>query len=357
MYKFLLIEDSSKDVSSFQDTIKRLNIESGEELYALETAQSYSEAEEKLSGIWDGVIVDIKLDEEHSGNAIIKEIIDNYRIPTCIFTGTPDTNQEENSPILVYKKGEASHEEIVTNLREVVDTGVFNVLGGTGVIETILNRVFWDNLYPQINTWKEKKRNGIDTEKILLRYALGHIQEIVDYEYPEYVTEEMYIKPPINKGIKTGSIVQSDKGKYYIVLSPPCDLAKHNDRYKTDSILICEIEEHNKTNRKEIEEVVNKDKKIRKIKNIISNNDKQYLHWLPNNTLFEGGYINFRKATSFPIDQFFSMFGEPIVSVQDYFVKNILNRFSSYYSRQGQPDFNFDIEAKAIVENIAIEDS
>ena len=42
----------------------------------------------------------------------------------------------------------------------------------------------------------------------------------------------------------------------------------------------------------------------------------------------------------------------PIVKVQDYFTKNILSRFSTYYSRQGQPDFNFDLEAETICKQI-----
>ena len=37
---------------------------------------------------------------------------------------------------------------------------------------------------------------------------------------------------------------------------------------------------------------------------------------------------------------------------QEYFVKNILNRFSAYYARQGQPDFDFKSEATAIIDKI-----
>lgn len=38
MYKFLLIEDSADDSSSFQDTVKRLNVAADQELYHLEVA-------------------------------------------------------------------------------------------------------------------------------------------------------------------------------------------------------------------------------------------------------------------------------------------------------------------------------
>ena len=47
MYNFLLIEDSSEDSSSFEDTVKRLNVEAEEELYHLEVATTYTDGMKK----------------------------------------------------------------------------------------------------------------------------------------------------------------------------------------------------------------------------------------------------------------------------------------------------------------------
>lgn len=113
MYKFLLIEDSADDSSSFQDTVKRLNVAADQELYHLEVAETCAAGMEKVSENLNGIIVDIKLDGEHSGNEIIREIVEKFRVPVAIFTGTPDTELDDGSPIHVYKKGEASHEEIL----------------------------------------------------------------------------------------------------------------------------------------------------------------------------------------------------------------------------------------------------
>jgi hypothetical protein len=249
MYKLLLIEDSKEDSDVFLDTIKRMNSEYGAEQYEMITASSYTEGLLKISKDLNGVIVDIKLDNGNSGNEIIREIMQKYRLPVAIFTGTPDTEQDKGSPIIVYRKGEAKQEDIVTNLCRVSDTGLFKVLGGTGIIESAMTQVFWSNLYPQINLWKSKKESGVDTEKVLLRYVISHIQELIDSEMPAHVTEEMYICPPINMGIKTGSIIQKKSdGVYFIVLSPPCDLSVYNGKVKTDYVLLCEIVEQNTVN-------------------------------------------------------------------------------------------------------------
>lgn len=227
------------------------------------------------------------------------------------------------------------------------------MLGGTGIIENVMTQIFWKNLYPQISLWKEKRAQGIETEKVLLRYAVSHIQELIDAEVPAYVTEEMYIKPPISHDIKTGSIFQSSKdGLVCIVLSPPCDLAKHGGKFKTDRILVCEIENHDTVNTAIASKASKRKDKKADIQNAIKNNSTDYYHWLPQNTLFEGGYINFRKVMTYPPEAFVEEYGQPKVKVQEYFVKNILNRFSAYYARQGQPDFDFKSEATAIIDKI-----
>ena len=353
MYKFLLIEDSAEDSGSFQDTVNRLNIEAGEVVYHLDVAETYAAGMQKVSENLNGIIVDIKLDGDHSGNEIIREIVEKFRVPVAIFTGTPDTELDDGSPIQVYKKGEASHEEILQELRAVSDTGLFNVLGGTGIIENIMTQIFWKNLYPQISLWKEKKAQGIESEKVLLRYAVSHIQELIDDEIPAYITEEMYISPPIGNDIKTGSIVQAKSdGTYCIVLSPPCDLAMHDGKMKTDRVLICEIDSQDEVNARIVDGIASTTKQAKKIATALNNNYTDYYHWLPQNTLFSGGYINFRKVITYSPNELCIRFKHPLIKVQESFVKSILGRFSAYYARQGQPDFNFDKEATNIVNKL-----
>lgn len=352
MYNFLLIEDSVEDAGAFQDTVRRLNIDKKEEeQYQLNIAETYSAGVEKISEKLDGIIVDIKLDGTCNGNDIIRMIVEKFRVPVVIFTGTPDVEECEELPIKIYKKGEVNHEEILSELIAVSKTGLFNVLGGNGKIESVMNQIFWRNLYPQIELWKDKREQGVNTETILLRYVISHIQEIIDNEMPAYVTEEMYISPPIDEKIKTGSIIQSKEDNvYYMVLSPPCDLVVHNGKIKTDYVLICKIDSQDRINDELLQGVQKKSAKEKKIATALNNNHTNYYHWLPQNTLFEGGYVNFRKVATYSPEDLSQKFYPPKVKVQESFVKSILNRFSSYYARQGQPDFNFNEEAKAIVQ-------
>ncbi len=353
MYKFLLIEDSPEDAEACMDTISRMNHQSEDTKIELVVSKTFDSALEELDKEYNGVIVDIKLDGGKSGNTIIHTIIDFYRVPVTVMTGTPDTDLEEGSPIKVYKKGESTYEEIVNTLIKSCATGLFNVIGGKGIIERAMNRVFWKNLYPQIHIWEKLCEKDIDTERILLRYAIAHIQDLIDDEVPAYVTEEMYIKPPINDQIRTGSIIRAKEDDLCcIVLSPPCDLAKHNGVMKTDRIMVCEIDKQETINLQLTQEV-KQSKKKNAVLPAIKNNFKEYYHWLPENSLFLGGYVNFRRILTYTPEQLNEKFWPPEIRIQEYFVKSILNRFSSYYARQGQPDFDFEAEAETIVEKLA----
>ena len=350
MYKILLIEDSESDFSACQDTVNMMNDEYQDRKLELTIAETYQKAIEILNDQFHGVIVDIKLDNGNSGNDILRTIISQYRIPVAVMAGTPDTYLQENSPIVVYIKGRDQYKDIINNLIESYDTGLFDVIGGRGILEETMNQIFWGNLYPQNNVWLELRKEGYDTKRILLRYAISHIQELLDYEVPSYVTHEMYIKPPINKSIKTGTILKSKKdGKYNIVLSPPCDLAIHNDNMKTDTVMICEIESEEKVC-KEVIGITGERKRVKVLLPAIKNNYKDYYHWLPQNELFEGGYVNFRYVLNYSPEELKEEFEESRLHLTSFFVKDILSRFSAYYARQGQPDFEFEIEAKKILE-------
>ena len=345
MYHFLLIEDSMDDRDSFQDTVNRMNEEAGSIVYELQTAENYQAGMNAEFGKYDGVIMDIKLDAGQSGTDIIHKIIDEYRIPVVVFTGTPEIEREELPHIQIYKKGEAKHEDILKNLCSDLNTGIYNIFGGTGKLEKHISDVFWNYLYPNISVWKTKKERGIDTESILLRYAVSIIQEMLDINVPKYEIEEMYICPPVSPNIQTGSIVKKkDDDTYCIVLSPPCDLAIHDDKYKTDSFFLCKIDTIEAA-------ILEKDRTEKLLKKAIKNNEKAYYHWLPGIASFKGGFINFRKTISLSLQELSEKYEKPQLKVQEYFVKNILNRFSVYYARQGQPDFDFDYLAKVMADS------
>lgn len=351
-YNYLLIEDSEVDAVACLDTVERMNDENTDIKIKICIAKNINDAIKMLKDTYDGAIIDIKLEGNDNGNEVITQITEKYRMPVAVMTGTPDTILRDDSPIKVYKKGETTYENIIRSLIEISQTGIFRVIGGKGIIERTMIDVFWKNLYPRIETWKELNKSGMATEAILLRYAIAHIHELLEDDTPLYNVEEIYISPPLNKNIRTGSILKNKEDNiYYIVLSPPCDLAVRNGKMKTDRVILCEIDDYRIVS-KIVVDGVSANKRKKTLLPTIKNNDKEYYHWLPKNNVFEGGVINFRKVINYKPEELHEKFYPTELRVQDSIVKDILSRFSAYYARQGQPDFDFDKEAESVLQDL-----
>ncbi|OEU42600.1 hypothetical protein BGV40_08730 [Methanosarcina sp. Ant1] len=245
-FKLLIVEDNVDELMLCKDTVKRYKSENDRDIELVE-CKNLEEALQKVDNSFDGVIIDLKLGQEgNEGNKIIHDIHTKYRIPIVVLTGTPANADTTLAIIPIYTKGEIGYGEILDQFFKKYDTGVTRIFGGRGTIEVAMNKVFWNNIYPQLDSWESHVGDGGNVEKALLRFTLNHLLELLNDDSDACYPEEMYISPPIDPLLKTGSIVQGKQSPdYYVVLSPACDLAIHNGNLKTDRILVCLIEKNN----------------------------------------------------------------------------------------------------------------
>jgi hypothetical protein len=87
------------------------------------------------------------------------------------------------------------------------------------------------------------------------------------------------------------------------------------------------------------QEVIDESKNI--LRALINNSYSNKYHFLPKNQNFDAGLINFQRLSSIKIKEFNTDFTR-VASINSNFTKDIVARFSYYYSRQGSPDFNTD---------------
>lgn len=347
--KILLVEDSESDIDTCKNSIKVFERQNGSKV-ELTVSKSLTEANDLLDNSFDGAIVDLKLgnalsEENYDGNEVIKQIYENFRIPVAILTGTPEQVEESQFRNLgVFKKGEISYNDLITRFNSIYKTGLTHILGGRGRIEQAMNKVFWNNLIPNINSWEAQVTRGEATEDALLRFTLNHLFEFIDHDTEKCLPEEMYVSPPISGHLRTGSIVKAkESDEYYMVLTPACDLVLRAGVCKAEKYLFCHIDSFIPVRDKVLSNYTLKttEQKRDALKNLISNNYSLFYHWLPSTTFFGGGFINFRKTSAlFPKD-YERDFDKPLVQVSNHFIKDIVARFSTYYARQGQPDFDF----------------
>ena len=347
--RILIVEDNEKDLRSFRNSVKVYKDKKQQTIDTVE-CKTLKDALKKLDNSFDGAIIDLKLaDEGNEGNKVVEKIIESFfRIPIVIFTGDRsnwDENLREKTTLIdIFTKGAIGYDKILDLFWEIYDTGLTRIMGGRGFIEQQLREVFHKNLLLQINTWVSYGQTHKDTdpertEKALLRHALNHLYQILE-DNERYFPEEVYLHPPMSDKITTGSIVKVGN-QSFIVLSPACDLVIREDgEYKTDWILLVEIESENDVVNAELDGITRKRSKENRLRDVFNNNYKDYHHWLPKTDFFEGGIINFRKLTTFCKGDFDKDFEKPTIQISPFFIKDIVSRFSSYYARQGQPDID-----------------
>lgn len=361
-FKLLLVEDADQDLQSCRDCVddfqkdKQCSIE-------LVECKNVKEAFEKLDNSFDGAIIDLKLaDQGDEGNQVVSRIAEShFRIPVAILTGTPNAADSDFAYIGVFKKGEkdAGYAHLLDIFWGIHNTGLTRIMGGRGKIEETLEHVFRNNLVPEKyrKKWVEYGEKYFPrTEKALLRHALNHLLQLLDDDGDRFYPEEVYLTPPLTDEIRTGSIVKEKSSeKRFVVMNPACDLVirgedkSKNGKCKTDRILIVEIEKQDEVVKKALEDIKNTDKKKKKLEAVFGNHYSDYYHWLPDiDSCKGGGFLNFRKLLSLPMEDFNNKFDKPEIQISPFFVKDIVARFSAYYARQGQPDIDY----KDIIDDI-----
>ena len=174
-------------------------------------------------------------------------------------------------------------------------------------------------------------------EKQLLRYTISHLQELlgVNNDGREDVRDraEIYIKPSVRDSAFNGCIVNNE-GVRFLVMTPACSLAQS----KSEFLLLVKI-----IPLKCLEKIRKKEKSNSRrtiIKNYIENKNQRY-HFLPHFDNIEASVIDFEQLVSLTESDFREKYNIEC-SISPSFQKDIVNRFSTFYARQGSPDFDFE---------------
>ena len=353
--KLLIVEDEPAQIQLYEDNIESFNKTSDIQITYNKFLNLEDAKDSLLSPEYDGAIIDLKLSkgtEELEGLEIVDEIEQNQRFPIFIVSGSISSidDREENS-FFRKRKRDSNFKEILSELVDIYKTGITNILGRKGEIEKYLTSIFWNHLSNSMDLWiKDNDRTPEKKQKSLLRYILLHIQEYLEIdknsEFEDYHPAEIYITPPVKNKVFTGDVVMNKENKNrFIILTPSCDLAQGKAKF----ILLAYIESIIEGIFNEKVGIIKKGKSKPEIiseaelilKKLISNSYSNKYHYLPKYLHIEPGLINFQKVNTISIKDLLSQY-EIIAATNSSFTKDIVARFSYYYSRQGSPDFNVD---------------
>lgn len=366
--ELLIVEDDTNVIETYTREINSYN-KGNQNLKIRETVISDKDNALNIlrnsDNIFDGAIIDLDLKQsggsDSSGNEIIKEVKNNLRFPVFVISGTShnlEASLKEETSFFKVRDRDADF-DFIEEIVAIYNTGITKILNRKGIIENYINDIFWNHLSNSLPLWtNDSKRCPEEKQRFLLRYTLSHLQEYLeiteDSEFENYHPSEIYITPVIKPRVFTGDIVQNKEDDLkYLVMTPSCDLAQS----KAKDILLVSIEAIETTIAGEKINIIKKGKADSEqladanavLKKLIHNTYSNKYHFLPKYNNIEGGLVNFQKLHSYRAKDFDNNFTR-IASISGGFTKDIVARFSYYYSRQGSPDFDSEELLEALLE-------
>lgn len=360
----LIVEDNDVQKKLWEESVDLSNRSSEQKIVPVYATNLKEGLDAICNKKFDAAIIDLKLSgnsKKAEGNDIIKRIKAEKQFPIVVVSGyiadLEEENKNENAFFKMYSRDSKLFKEILAEILSVlvplkkemeqIKTDLQNYF------DRSFQEIFWTHIAQSINEFINISDGG--KNKILTRYTLMHLIEYLsankalqESNQPEvteasekYYPPEVYIIPPINNDLSTGTLLEKkDSIELFIILTPACDMViRKNGKRKAQKIVIVKIES--------IKEITDQIKK-ENIKNLLANNLNSYYHFLPKIEKFAGGFINFQSInaiTETEINNEFSIIGK----VTAPFIKDIIARFSSYYARQGQPEINSTYQMEEIL--------
>ena len=343
--QLLLVEDDAATVEQYKEVLEDY-VKEHDRQTAMRVETTLDDAKLTLDGSIDAAIVDLNLGGGTTdGGEVIDELKKHFRVPVAVLTATPADADDVPPVVEVFTKGEHGFDEVLDRLWSIYEIGLTKIMGGRGLLEDRLNRVFLKNLLPTIDVWVgygEKDRER--TEKALLRYALGHLVADLEGDETPCYPEEVYLAPPLEDSLQTGTLVQRKEGKTcHVVMTPACDLVIRkgkcdlvfrNGKCESDVVVVVAEVVPEATLFSDLNVNARRKKRLKR------NSDAYRFHWLPECYTIKGGFVDFRRLEAVTLDEFEKTFLRLNARVAPSFIKDIVSRFSTFYARQGQPEID-----------------
>ena len=366
----LFVEDDESQIEIFEDALKTFNLENKKK-YEVSGLINKNRDDaltclEENKEIISGAILDLKLESGaivFEGNAVLDRILSFLRFPIYVVTSNPSEidpslKLPKTNPLFkIYARTEIEYIEIINDIVKIQNTGINEIFGTNGKLDEQIKNIYWEHLTQIIDYWIDLDIDPQSKEKAMLRYTSNILHNYLTFnsetkEFDFFVPGEVYI-PCMHDIFQPGDIVAKDD-KNYIILTPSCDLANakakyviiseiiHSDRgiLKDQISIIKKPISNNSDGQKVIDIGIQKTKAEETLKLIMNNTYSNRYYFLPAFKTLLPGVINFQTIVSIPFTELKNY--KRVFTVSPSFIKDIVEKFSSYYSRQGSPDFNIE---------------
>ena len=274
------------------------------------------------------------------GNDVISMLIDHSAIPVVVYSGysAEASDAVKGSHIkVVNKKGGASR-TILKGFGE--QAGLMFAMERTRlIIDKEISRLFNQSIWPR---WERKWSGSIDkniVNGIIARQTVSHIAELLANSPETHHPEEFYIVPALHADrLDTGDILEFRHG-YYVVLTPRCNMANNKQPRNLLLVSMTGVPDWSKwkvdLNGTSISK---RDRAAERIRSHATQGHEISTHFLPPLDGQGPWLVRFQEARTLKSSAAERLLKCRIASIAPQFVPNLVQRYSTYLGRIGQPD-------------------
>ena len=241
--KLLFVEDDSQAIEPLIDLLV------DKELIEPEPpVEKFDKAIETIKDVRpDVVILDIfdgdLADQKNEGQKPLDFIRDKHFCPVIIYSARPEEIEYENHHFIhSVKKGSGSESEVLGKLKEIkphIDTLRSVEKYGYETFSSVLKDVA-----PYAVATYEGNSLKDALKRATRRRLAAQMDELSNEDDELLAPWEQYIFPPISGELRLGDILKKKESDYddpeafRIVLTPSCDLERHNRKRKVENVLV-----------------------------------------------------------------------------------------------------------------------
>ncbi|MGY8565230.1 response regulator [Paracidovorax citrulli] len=353
MWRVLCVDDDAEKARDVGDYLKEWEGNALGEFH-VEIASTFENAIERIKREqFDLVTLDLhgatdplpEVDdggEDQEGRRILDVIRKSCFLPVVFYTGFAEKIASLESPVVkVVKKGEDDVSSVRSAVEEIFATGLPKL---SALIQRDKREFMWDIVD---GDWNVGKQKGADlayllARRLAARFSGVSVKEALGHPVGSAKPIELYIYPPVDSSIFTGSIVKQLDG-FWLVVTPACDFAQR----KASNVLMVQayaLEDH------DIYKAWVADpskKNADAVKALIDNKKGDRFRFLPGTFYLPDLVVDFQALKTVVSYQFPK---EAVVCrIDSPFREELLNLFSKYYGRVGIPQVDVSLSMARIV--------
>jgi CheY-like chemotaxis protein len=294
----------------------------------------------------DCAVVDLRLPNDDGdafaseplGNDILQLILEEVGIPAVVYSGYDGdaSANSRNSNIKFVGKSGAGGETILdlfASQSELMSAMEKTRLRISRETARLFNQSIWNRWGDR---WSKEEDKAV-IEEIIARQTASHIADALSIAPIHHHPDEFYIVPALHSSRPdTGDIIKKDN-QVYVILTPRCNMANNPPSHITLAMCI-EIPAWTAWKEALSGSSANKREKAeRDIRNHATQAHENSSHFLPPLNGNGPWLVDFKETRSLKAEDVTSLLPQRIASIAPSFIPNLIQRYSSYLGRIGQP--------------------